>query len=128
MSDVIQFSTFALSGRRQVDTELTYSEMDPLQIVFRLSCDGVVMDWMISRDLLDEVFREGAAGLFDVKMTVVGTSLCLHLLDCDTGQYVSFRFIAERIQRFLVNTYKLVPRGAEVIDVDAMIARLLETR
>ncbi|MFH8344537.1 SsgA family sporulation/cell division regulator [Streptomyces sp. NPDC018045] len=114
-------------GSRTVPAVLHYHPADPLavRITFppEISLDGAAVDWAFARELLAEGLRT-PAGTGDVRVRPLGrerTVLEFHVEDGVAMVQVD----AADLRRFLDRTYRAVPAGRELLDVDRGLAELL---
>lgn len=105
---------------------LSYSESDPYAVraAFHVGpdSDSDPVEWLFARDLLAAGLL-GWTGAGDVRAWVDDRGEVLSV-ELSAGHSAVFEFPADDIVGFLRLTHRLVPEGAEQIDVDALIARL----
>lgn len=106
------------------EVELRYDPADPLAVTMAFHPDDVEVAWSFARDLLLDGFRD-RAGIGDVQVRRHGTRLYMRLESTEGEALLAFT--ADDIQRFLIGSLYLVPRGAERIDVDAALDDLLRS-
>lgn len=106
----------------EVYSVVTWASERPLEIeVIFTGADGDVR-WVFARDLIADALDCGSAGDGDVHVSSDGTHLSLALFDPP----VVFRTSSFPMCGFMSSTYSIVPRGHEELDVDEIIANLLE--
>jgi hypothetical protein len=117
------------TGEAELDAELRYDPADPFAVSLAIGVDcGAPVVWTFARELLAEGVS-AATGLGDITIEPDAVSADERLMritlatDCLATMVVS----ADRVVEFLVETYALVPTGAELdrVDLDAEIAALI---
>jgi Streptomyces sporulation and cell division protein, SsgA len=120
--------TYTISGQT-VNATFQWNRSDPLFIetTFHQTEEyGGDTRWLISRDLLTDALKGGEAGTGDVRVWLdngwLGPVLVLRFANREISAELTTEM--EPVIRFLTSTYEAVPRGEEVIDVDALIKGL----
>ena len=106
--------------------EFIYRESDPLAITLKFSGDGMTVDWIFARELLNAGMTT-PTGDGDVhSWPSWGTGRHLLMISCTSpdGQAV-LEAPMEEVQGFLADTENIMPIGGEIMDLDAEIAKLL---
>ncbi len=88
-----------------------------------LEADDV--EWVFGRDLLLDAFQWNEAGLADVRVAVNSDGLLILDLSSPFGA-ITLQTEAEYVQKFLLATLAVIPRGHEDCDVDRAIKQILE--
>jgi hypothetical protein len=112
-----------------VTVDLSYAVSAPYEVtaVFSPGADRPAR-WVLARSLLEAGLAGGPAGEADVRAWTVGSGQVLAVgLDSPSGHQV-IEFPAGHVREFLARTWKLVPRGAERVDIDAVVGGLLAPR
>lgn len=113
--------------RMVIPAQFIYDPADPYAVFLEFFFpDGSSVDWMMSRELLVELFVNVAAGDCDVKWKRIGECCILYLSSPEGDGIVKFE--TKDVKEFLDYSKLEVAVGAEKIDTDAMITRLLENR
>ncbi|WIV60013.1 SsgA family sporulation/cell division regulator [Amycolatopsis nalaikhensis] len=105
-------------GRTQVT--LVYRVSDPYAVQLDIPDHGVVVSWLLSRDLLADGL-DGGAGLGDVRVSPVlfdGAGVLVELVNPDGPGSVVLRFARADLERFLDDTDAMVPVGTEASRID----------
>lgn len=117
-------TTRGTPGQRTFD--LVYSRRDPYVAGLRQRArDGEVL-WEFARDLLADGV-DGYAGLGDIRIWPGAASHRVHIgvaMTSHEGRCALWLPRAQ-VESFLARTFRLVPRGKEKVDVDAVITRML---
>jgi hypothetical protein len=120
--------TLHLSDRHTVFAVLIYDSAQPLDVVLDAARpDSAANPWRVFRALFAEGMQSHGlrmAGTDDVRLYRRGPWLFLRLRDGDG--FVEVWTAARPVGAFLTATYRLVPVGAEVGDIDAELAELLK--
>lgn len=104
---------------------LSYNpEIGPLEITFTFEDQEGYKIWTVARELIRDALANGRSGLCDVKCVTIDKEFTLIISSPDGSMAAEMH--RARVQRFLSRTNAILPIGSEVIDVDAMIAGLLE--
>jgi hypothetical protein len=97
----------------EVYSVVTWDSQRPLEIeIIFTGADGDIR-WVFARDLIADALDHGSAGDGDIHMSTDGTHLSLELFQ---PPHAVFR----------TASFPIVPRGHEELDVDEIIANLLE--
>lgn len=128
--DSVQQDMFAVLHGQETPllTRWTYRADDPFAVMMSIARpSGRWIDWLISRDLVDEGLTS-PAGIGDVRLTPF-TDDEFDVLEVKIGDdegFASLEFDRDLIVRFLDATYDIVAAGAEstVIDVEAEIEKI----
>lgn len=117
-----------LSGAtRQLEAELAYDAEDPFAVTMTFRTRSGDVPWVFHRELLLNGMSN-PAGDGDVRISpsidIDGRAVTMIELQSNTGSFVAQARTPE-VYEFVTGTLNLVPLGAEVIDVDAMIDTLL---
>ncbi|WP_028936888.1 SsgA family sporulation/cell division regulator [Pseudonocardia spinosispora] len=129
-TDSVQQDMFAVLHGQETPllTRWTYRADDPFAVMMSIARpSGRWIDWLISRDLVDEGLT-APAGIGDVRLTPF-TDDEFDVLEVKIGDdegFASLEFDRDLIERFLDATYEIVAAGAEstVIDVEAEIEKI----
>lgn len=116
---VITAST-EITGQENGQIILSYNPDDPCAVV--LDFPHYNVQWRCARDLIADGLTR-LAGVGDVACWTRGIWYHIALSSPD-GQVV-FKVLVALVVAFLSDTAKVVPYGAEQVDVDAMLAGLL---
>lgn len=97
-------------------TEMAYFPEDPFSVIFTVS-DGVKIrqPWVFARDLLVQVFEFGVAGIGNVRFEAKDGILAMTL---HGDSSLTINYPEAQVLRFLAETAKLVPVGAEHTEID----------
>jgi hypothetical protein len=107
----------------EVYSVVTWDSQRPLEIeIIFTGADGDVR-WVFARDLIADALDHGSAGDGDIHVSTDGTHLSLELFQ---PPHAVFRTASFPLRGFMSSTYAIVPRGHEELDVDEIIANLLE--
>ncbi len=116
-------------GPVTINCAMYFAETDPFEVVFmsqERTEDGEPVEWHYSRDLLAQGLK-GEMGLMygdgDVQLYKEGKFIFTIFTQGDRKCLIAFA--PDDMQTFLDETEKIVPLGAEQIDVDAELAKLL---
>lgn len=99
------------------EVALTYTETDPYAVT--LTVGGVTC--CFARDLLAD-YVSGQAGDGDVTIAHDGDNV--HVCVSNRSGWARVAIPEFAVAEFLASSYVLVPRGAEVVDIDQMLAEL----
>lgn len=115
------------AAEAELDAELRYDPADPFAVSLAIGTDcGEPVVWTFARDLLAAGIT-APSGEGDITIEPdTGEERVLHITlatDCMATMIAS----SDRVVEFLVETFALVPTGAELdrVDLDAEIAALL---
>jgi hypothetical protein len=115
------------AAEAELDAELRYDPADPFAVSLAIGTDcGEPVIWTFARDLLAAGIT-APSGEGDITIEPdTGEERVLHITlatDCMATMIAS----SDRVVEFLVETFALVPTGAELdrVDLDAEIAALL---
>jgi hypothetical protein len=119
----------AATGEAELAAEFRYDAADPfaVSLVIGVGCSDPVV-WIFARDLL-QAGTSGPTGEGDITIEPAGRHLGQRVMritlatDCLATMLVS----TDRVVEFLVESYAVVPSGAELdhVDLDAEIDALL---
>jgi hypothetical protein len=110
-------------GQLRLPTTWAYDPADPhaINVTFHDDYDEPV--WSFARELARQGLHE-RAGLGDVRLCPLGGRLWLAMKSADGLAMLTAH--PDDVRRFLAATYRMVRRGAETVDVDAAVVRILE--
>lgn len=82
--------------------------------------------WVFARDIFQQAFAEGEAGVGDVKVTLLHGRFLL-CLSSPSGK-ICLHFPRLEVEAFITETYTLVPLGGEEVQeaLEAMLEDLLQ--
>jgi hypothetical protein len=106
-----------------VPTSLTYDADDPLAIVLAMNPNGRTNRWRFSRDLITDG-RHKLTGLGDVSVWPFDDKVCIRLAN-QQGEAATLTTDLSELNAFVSDMRRLVPDGAERVDIDALVASLL---
>lgn len=107
----------------EVGVLLEWRPADPLAVTASFDGGGTPSSWSIGRDLLHAGLARRAGDADVTAWPGLAGTLFLHL---DNGaRDMTLVLDADEAERFLARTFRLVPRGAETYDVDAVLASVL---
>jgi hypothetical protein len=110
-----------------VRVRLDYRAAEPYEITMTLHYGDQVVRWSFARDMLDPYAEPTPAR--DVTITWTRGEVLIRLFNdqiCDPRERaVTLALSAARIRDFLAETYAIVPRGMERVDIDAELRALL---
>lgn len=111
-------------GHEPHDIKFTYRDSRPFEVeMIVLGEDG--KSWMFARSIIfDGIKKIGRGGIADVQVYNDGEMFCYMRLESRDGWCV-LRFQLSQMERFADEMHALVPIGAEKIDMDLVIAKIL---
>jgi hypothetical protein len=119
----VVFDLLTAAGSHPVAVCMRYDTADPyaVALVFQVQ-NSQPVEWFLARDLLDTGMRQDS-GEMDVRIEPLGSTIRI-ILSAPSGRAV---FDASRsdLELFLAETFGLVPLGAEQIDIDSEILKLV---
>lgn len=114
-------------ANRHVPVTLAYDPADPFAVRLTFHASHTVV-WHLSRDLMWHGLVD-SAGSGDVRMWRGGSPVGgLYLRLTGSGGTGLFAMPADDVERFVDDTYLLVPHGEERVDVDGWIGKITETQ
>ncbi len=124
MTAIACATMYAHASGRCGPVMLRYDDTAPLEV--RLSFvedNGVTVPWTVAREVLADGLTH-LAGVLDVRCWTEGSAYCIRLSNPKDGS-ATMRLPVEVVRAFLTGTEALVPYGAEVVDFDAELSKLL---
>jgi hypothetical protein len=125
MTKIARRVTFRLPDGLSSSALLRYDAADPYKVVLDFGAhpqDGEPMTWTFARDLLaDGLTRRAGEG--DVRCWTCSHGY--HIVLSSPDGRATIRFSADAVRAFLVDTEDLVPYGAETVDFDVELSKLL---
>ncbi|OKI00713.1 regulator [Streptomyces sp. CB02923] len=114
-------------GSHSVPAVLHYHPADPLAVRIsfppEISLDGAAVDWAFARELLADGL-ESSSGSGDVRVRPLGGDRTVLEFHVEDG-VAMVQVVTADLRRFLDRTYRAVPAGSELLDVDRGLAALL---
>jgi hypothetical protein len=113
-----------------VPTTFRYSDSDPFVLMVTFHVPDAPAVWEFARDLLDSIISEHDDNIVygDVWGSVDRDQDTLYIgLSAGEGRDIPalIQFRLSTIKQFLRDSYMIVGRGDEIVDVDATLAKLL---
>lgn len=112
------------SDAESVEVTFSYDPADPLAVRVRVVRDAGEHTWVFARDLLADGLRS-MTPVGEGQVQVAATSVLTEITHADvTGEQIVLRAPWWNTREFVRLCQAEVPRGHEVVDVDAWVAAL----
>jgi sporulation and cell division protein SsgA len=122
-------ATVAATGAKVLTPSvMMWDSEDPLAVTVGFPMEEGHPEWRFARDLMDDGLETGASDtLSDVcfMYSKEDADVLYMRLIGESGSIAMIDTPASGVRIFLDETYEAVPRGSEVVDVDAVLGRLL---
>jgi hypothetical protein len=124
----VQIATVETEEDHDLSAEFRFDAADPWAVTMVLSTVAGPVDWTFARDLLVEGQYE-PTGDGDVHvwpcLSPSGEAVVIVELDSPSGETL-LQFPTREIQDFVYASLETVPLGAEAVDVDDWLSRILD--
>ena len=124
----VQIATVETEQDHDLSAEFRFDAADPWAVTMVLSTVAGPVDWTFARDLLVEGQYE-PSGDGDVHvwpcLSPSGEAVVIVELDSPSGETL-LQFPTRAIQDFVYASLETVPLGAEEVDVDEWVSRILD--
>lgn len=106
----------------EIDTLFMYDTVEPYTVSIKFAPNAI---WEISREALMECLRTGEGGFLNTVFVSDG-DMVMMILTGDENEILTIEFVHSELTSFIHMTYEAVPENKEEVDIDDLIAGILE--